>query len=81
MSDTQVQEDNLVEMDEISSKREHSSTDDSESDESMAKANKQELSMTVYTQREIKRERLKKQKQSRHEQIEQIRKPPRSESH
>ena len=60
MSDTQVQEDNnLVETDEISSKREHSSTDDSESDESMAKANKQELSMTVYTKREIKRERLK----------------------
>ena len=60
MSDTQVQEDNnLVEMDEISSKHEHSSTDNSESDESMAKANKQELSMTVYTKREIKRERLK----------------------
>ena len=61
MSDTHVQEDNnLVEMDEISSKREHSSTDDSESDESMTKANNQNLSMTVYAKRELKRERLKK---------------------
>ena len=79
MSATQLQEDNnLVEMNEISSKREHSSTDDSESDESMTKANNQDLSITVYTKRELKRERLKKQKQSRHEQIDQIRKPQRS---
>ena len=84
VSDTQLQlqeDNNSVEMNEISSKREHSSTDDSESDSSMEKANNQELSITVYTKREIKRERLKKQKQSRHEQIEQVRKPQRSESH
>jgi len=82
MSATQLQEDNnLVEMNEISSKREHSSTDDSESDESMTKANNQNISMTVYTKRELKRERLKKQKQSRQEQIDQIRKPQKSESH
>ena len=42
MSATKLQEDNnLVEMNEISSKREHSSTDDSERDESMTKANNQ----------------------------------------
>ena len=68
-------------MDEISSKLEHSSTDDSENDESMAKANKQDLSIIVYMKRELKRECIKKQKQSCHEQIEQIRKPQRSESH
>ena len=70
MSATQSQEDNnLMEMNEISSKREHSSTDDSENEESFAKVDNHETSMTVYSKSELKRERLKKQKQNRHEQI------------
>jgi hypothetical protein len=85
ISATQPQEDNnLVEMDEKSSKREHSSSDDSESEEPHDKVDKgtdshnQEISMTVYSKRELKRERLKKQKQNRHEQVT---KNQRSESH
>ena len=66
MSAIQSQEDNnLMELNEISSKREHSSTDE----ESFAKVDNHEISMTVYSKRELKRERLKKQKQNRHEQI------------
>ena len=67
-----------MKMNKISSKREHSSTDDSENEEPFAKFDNHEISMTVYSKRELKRERLKKQKQNRHEQVT---KTQRSESH